>query len=234
MKLLDPNEIKEEKKESAIQSQKLIENLSIEEARINKELNLLKEESKQQKKTIKLETDAYITEQTERRDILDREVVSLESRRIEALKPLDNTKKELEQSNFALKQGVDALEVEKVKIDTKHEENLDLAEKLNDKEAELGDREAKIISRENKVVSEESRVKDSINTLSDQWVKFHDAVNKNSIVFAEKSSIIKSTEKTLDIRSEKLTHWEVQLNNRDREIRDKYATLERTIKRIKK
>lgn len=234
MNLLDPNEIKEEKKANADQSQKLIHALSEEEARINKELNLVRESARLEKEKIEAETSTFIESQKTRKEDLIKEVAGLEQRRVEALKPIEQVKTEAETTLETAKKALSrALQREK-DADALHEENLDLADDLKDKKEELHDREQRVEKKENINIVEERRLKDSANTLANKWVAFHEAVNTSNVNFENKEKRIQATEKVLDIRKAELDKRDVLQTEHRRQIRDKYQTLARAIEESKK
>lgn len=234
MNLLDPNEIKEEKKATADQSQRLIHALSEEEARINKELNLLRENAKIEKQKIEAETTAFIESQKTRKEELVKEVTGLEARRSEALKPIEVVKIEADTTMEEAKKALSrALQREK-DAEALHEANLDLADDLKDKKEELHDREQRVEKKENINIVEERRLKDSANTLANKWVAFHTAVNTSNVNFENKEKRIANTEKVLDIRKAELDKRDVLQTEHRRQIRDKYQTLARAIEEAKK
>lgn len=234
MNLLDPNEIKEEKKGNAIASQKLITALAEEEAKLNKALNLVKENAKIEREKIEAETTEFVESQKTIKSDLIKEVTGLEARRAEALKPVKDVTAEanttLEEAKTALSR---ALTKEK-EAEALHEENLDLADTLKDRKEELDERERKVKSKEDIAVTEDRRLKDSANTLADKWVQFHTTVTTTNSNFENKDKRIADAEKVLDIRKKTLDERDAFQTQHVKQIRDKYATLGRAIEEAKK
>ena len=96
MILPDPIENKKQEKRTEIEARARINDLAGEEARISKQLNETRENARYETEKIKLETDQFIEQQTERKNELLLEIGSLENRKKEALKPVDEIKSEAE------------------------------------------------------------------------------------------------------------------------------------------
>jgi len=233
MQILDPNEIKDTKKESIVQSQRLVNAISSEEARINKSLNILRAEAKIETAKIKDETNAFVQEQKDRVETATREVVSLESRRTEALKPIQAIKEEAETYLIEAKQALGEAQVLEEQAKASRAEIIDLAEDLKDREAEISDRDRKTTAREEKATIEEKQARLGTIAVSDKWVEFHKAVHTANVALADRELKITNREKVLEIRTEKQDEREIEQNNHDRAIKDKYETLERTIAEVK-
>ena len=234
MNLLDPNEIKSDKKENADQSQRLIRVLSEEEAKLNKEVNILRENSIAEKDAIKKDTDEFVARETLRKEELTKEVNGLEQRRAEALKPIESIRAEADTHLNEAKQALARAEEKERGADTKYEQNVDLAEKLEEKKDELAEREDKVTIREDRATVEESRLKDSANALTDKWVKLHSETNRINVDFENREKRISDREKVLDIRQAQQEEREVLQTEHRKAIRDKYATLARAIEESKK
>jgi hypothetical protein len=234
MLLLDPNEIKEEKKENIVQTQKRNISLATEEAKLNKAINLTKQNAEKKKAEILKEVDEFVEKQRARADILIKEVELLELRKNEALKPVDDIKKEWEGKLEEVKEVLRETKQGLAQIEEDKEKNLELADKLQDKAEDLALREEKIEKREKGTTAEEKRLRESSNALSDGWVKLHEDTNKVNTEIAKKEQDLRDREKVLDIRGEEQDKREVEQNNHDRQIKDRYQTLERAIEESKK
>ena len=233
MLILDPNEIKDTKKETLVQGQRLVNAISSEEARINKSLNILRAEAKIETEKIKDETNAFIQEQKNRVETSTREVVSLESRRTEALKPIQAIKDEAETYLIEAKQAIGEAKALEEQAKVSRAEIIDLAEDLKDREAEISDRDRKTTAREEKATIEEKQARLGTIAVSDKWVEFYKAVHTVNVALADRELKITDREKILEIRTEKQDEREIEQNNHDRAIKDKYETLERTIAELK-
>lgn len=225
MNLLDPKEIKEEKKQNADQSQRLIIALGTEEARLNKELSLLRENAKVEKEKIEAETDTFVASQTLRRDTLAKEVEALEQRKAEALKPIETVRAEADTYLADAKVILARAEGKEVIEDERHEANMELAETLKDREDDLSQRETKVTTREEMVTVEESRVRDGIHKLSNDWVKFHETVNHQNLEFSRREKEIADRETVIDIRTERQNDRDKEMDTRKIRIDDEKATL---------
>lgn len=233
MQLLDPNEIKQDKKENIVKTQKRNISLADEEAKINRKLNITKQNASLKKKEIIEEVDKFVEEQRNRADLLIKEVDLLELRKSEALKPVDDIKKEWEDKLEEVKDILEETKENLEKSEKIKEENLDMADKLADKREDLSIREENIEKRENGLSLEEKRLKSSSDTLTDGWVKLHEATNIANKEIDKKENAIKDREIIIDIRREEQDKREIEQNNHDRLIKDRYETLERAINESK-
>lgn len=234
MLLLDPNEIKEDKKQNIVQTQKRNISLATEEAKLNRGINLTKQNAEKKKEEIKKEVDEFVEKQRVRADDLIKEVGLLELKKKEALKPVDDIKKEWEEKLEDIKVVLEETKQGLTKIEEDKEKNLELADKLQDKAEDLALREEKIEKREKGTIAEEKRLRDSSNTLSDGWVKLHEDTNKANTEIGKKEQDLRDRERVLDIRGEEQDKREIEQNNHDRQIKDRYQTLERAIEESKK
>lgn len=230
MNLLDPNEIKQDKKDNIVKTQKRNISLADEEAKINRKLNITKQNADLKKKEIIEEVDKFVEEQRNRADLLIKEVDLLELRKAEALKPIDDIKKEWEDKVEEVKVVLEETKVNLAKSEKIKEENLNMADKLTDKHEDLDIREEKLEKRDKGISLEETRLKSSSDALTDGWVKLHEATNKANTDLEKRDNDLKDREKVIDIRKEEQDKREIEQNNHDRLIKDRYATLERAIK----
>ena len=234
MQILDPNEIKDTKKQSVDQGQRLIHAISTEEARLNKSISILREEAKVETEKIKTETDAFIREQKERAETMVKEVASLESRREEALKPINDIRIEAETYLIEAKQALGEAKALEEQAKANKDEIIELAEDLKDRESEILDRERKLTNREQRIAEEEKQTRLGTISLSDKWVEFHEKVNEANSELEKRESRILDREKVLDIRDTKQHERETLQDQHDRVIKDRYETLERSVDEVKK
>ena len=236
MLILDPNEIKDMKKESADQGQRLVASLSMEEARLNKDVAILRENFKAEKQRIEDELEENKATLSIRRTVLAQEVESLESRKKDALKPV---LERLNQANALYESNqkeIIELVARGVKIKETEEKLIEGFEIIKDREDDLKIEESRLQRREKGTIAGENEIKRSSVELATNWVEYHKSVNDfNTRIKETEMRELKITdrEKVLDIRTAKQDEREIEQNNHDRVIKDKYETLERTIAEVK-
>lgn len=237
MHLLSPDEITQEKKMTTEQSQARARSAAIEESKIVKSLNLIKQKSEEEKKRVKEETDAFIMEQQAKRDIALKQAQEAENRRKEAMIPINELKDALEARIEAVNEREQAIEVEKEQIAVDKQKNIDLAENLADQKSEIDDLKELWSKKISNVEREEDRITKSANLLGTKWSEYNKAVeilNKN----IKENEIVKERldirEKALDIRADQQDKTHQEQCNHDRAIKDKYETLAHAVKEVKK
>jgi len=236
MQILDPNEIKDIKKENADQGQRLVASLSMEEARLNKEVAILREKYKAEKQRIDDELEENKATLSIRRTVLAQEVELLESRKKDALKPV---LERLNQANALYESNqkeIIELVARGVKIKETEEKLIEGFEIIKDREDDLKIEENRLQRKEKGIIAGENEIKRSSGELATNWVEYHKSVNDfNTRIQETEMRELKITdlEKVLDIRTAKQDEREVEQNNHDRAIKDKYETLERTIVELK-
>ena len=208
------------------------------EARLNRQVSLLKESADAEMAEIKAKTEAYAKELAQYRQTLKNEVDLLESRREASLKPILDTQKEanemLKKAEVILKDAKTESDALFAKNKSEKEANLDHAEALRDKEDKIDVFQEKLIKREGRIVDEESRLKYSSIKLSQKWADLHEATTKTNAHIADRELKIQLTESAFEVQKIEMDKREADQDARDRAIADKYATLIRTTERLKK
>jgi len=176
MLILDPNEIKDMKKESADQGQRLVASLSMEEARLNKDVAILRENFKAEKQRIEDELEENKATLSIRRTVLAQEVESLESRKKDALKPV---LERLNQANALYESNqkeIIELVARGVKIKETEEKLIEGFEIIKDREDDLKTEESRLQRREKGTIAGENEIKRSSGELATNWVEYHKSV----------------------------------------------------------
>ena len=229
MLILSPNEIKEEKKENIVQTQKRNISLANEEAKLNRDINLTKQNADKKKEEISKDVAGFMVREKAKVENLTREVALLELQKKEALKPVDDIKKELEDKVVILNEKLEKVETGLNQNEKDHETNLDNADTIKDLQEDIEARDEKLKKKEQGAKSEEERLRKSNDSLTDAWVKLHEATSEANTDIDKKSSEIGDRETVLEIRGEEQDKRQVEQNNHDRQIKDKYETLGRAI-----
>jgi len=176
----------------------------------------------------------------EKQKILDemsylcKEVERLEKRKTEALKPIKDTQAQAEDALERAKSTLSALEKRKTELDAFNEKNLDLAEELSDKEHEILHRDDESKRKSDIIIEEEKKLKKSAEKLSKEWVEYHKTVNEKNVELIRREREIENARIANENFRKILERRDREQLEHDRQIRDKYATLARSIERLKK
>ena len=230
MKLLSPEKIEKEEKRSDEELRSRVEKLKVEETKVAKQLNALKEEERKQKHHL----DVFIVE-TEaqlgvKKTILFQEVESLEKRKEEALKPINEIKNNAEKLLNDARTANDRLNAKNAEFDAKFKENNEkITERLEDvidKEHEISDKSTELDNRELGIKAAETEIKKSTDNLGAEWVKFHEKVYVVNGDLERREKEVEDAKKANDAIRQSNEAEAARLRQEDRAIRDKYVALE--------
>lgn len=230
MKLLKPTDLTKEKdKQLAINAKRSVELDSelmrkrheIEKANLEFEVNLEKSRAEWEK-----EKEEYITSVNS----LKREVELLEDRKKDALVPIDDRWKEVEQADRIVK-GKEA------EVESKIEALNDSVELLQSKLTNVAERELKCQEREVKQINsqlgidqQKEQVSNSSKLINEQIIKATEDFKLKEKEFNLREAILETREKLVISKDIELNKIEKGFIERERQIKDRYATLERAEK----
>ena len=226
MKLLNPNEIRADRNESNEQAKIRAWKLANEESRLARDINILREKSKEETEKINNEVAEHKKQKEIEKAQLISEVENLREQKARLLAPIDDIRKDAEE--ILRKAETHALDIrrEMEYVARDREKNQEFAEHLKDREGTLNEWQDDISKKADKVINEESRLKSSAERLAEEWVKYHKAVTDYNILIKEfenksdelcisEQSIINKRE-SLDQREKELAA-EARLNRSERE-----------------
>lgn len=234
MKLLSPIQIITNKERQISEEIQRLHSISNELANKKQDLNVLEVELES---ILEKQREQWIKEQNEnieKINSLTKEVILLEARKVQALIPLDNDKKEIE----IIKEQV----ISKRKDFIKKEEDLDKKiELLEDKLSDINQKEIDL----NKVSKKQALYQLGIETQKkeiEKQAKDFSLSIKQSLEeievkqkdIARKESEVLLKENTLNIKELKLNKTKKELEDKEIAIKRKYETLQRVIKHTKK
>jgi len=211
--------------------------LNEEENATVKRINQLHEHEKKEKQRITEELEPGQKKLQVRKTVLSQEVDFLESRKKEALKPIDDIKLEAEK---ILKEN---LEYQKLlinrekKIESREENLIEKEEDVIDRLKEVENEEINLNVREKGIKSAKEEIKRSSEELAKKWVAYHEAVHALNM---ETKNIERAKKEIEDARlvnenfKKSLDKKEIEQVEHDRQISDRYSTLSRAIDEAKK
>lgn len=234
MKLLDPNEIRQEKSESVEQANERTKKLARDEARLVKSVNSLRsEEIKQKKRTEQATNEADLIV---RQSILAQEVEYLEAKKAQALKPIDDKQKDFDRQFTEIQEEKNQLEKDKENLDSEREEMLDRIETFSDNEAEIKEKYLALDNRKENIVKAEEEIKRLTKVLGGNWVEYHKAVedlNEKIKQNITKESNIATREKAIEDRKIEQDKRDKEIQAEKRLLKSNYEALETAKKHLK-
>ncbi len=229
MKLLDPNEIKQEKSESAEQAHDRTQKLAAEESRLARQINVAREDAKKEIEKIDAEVESHRKSKENEKATLTQEVESLREQNRNLLQPIEAIRGEAEAALAEAKGLKSEYEGKIAAAEEDHEKLRDELDGLDDRRDELKEMERELGAREDMIVNEEARLKEFEAKLADDWAGYHKAViehNKKVGDVAAFEETIKTRESALEIRQKEQDKREADLAGQRKEIRSGYAALE--------
>jgi len=229
MFLLNPKEIKVKKQESIEKSSNRVNSLAIEENRLALKVNQARVDSEKEIKEIKDNLELYKKGKKIEMSLIERDIESLRQKRKKLLEPVDKLLKEAESKLLKANEfEIKLVELEKTILEAR-EKNMEEAENNLDQKDELGLVKEKLDSREKGIVNQEENIRESADTLSNNWVKYHREVNninkREAEVFKREMSL-KTVGQALEARRISQNEREDKLYEKAGELESNYKALE--------
>lgn len=229
MKLLDPNEIKEEKYGSIQEAHERVRKLSAEESRLALRINIAREDAKKEIEKIDAEVEDHRKLKKNEKDELTQEIESLREQKQKLLQPIEAIKTEAEVVLVAAQNLKSEYEGKIASIEENNKKLRDEYNELNDRKDKFNERECELGVREEKIIKEEMRLKESVLKLADDRAIYYKIViehNKKVAEVAVFEETLKTRETILEIRQKEQDMREADISGQRKEIRSGYAALE--------
>lgn len=208
--------------------------MSAEEERLIKSINELKIAEQEEKDRVKedvaeFRNKAHI-EVVEIDNVIvgkKREVEALEVRREEAMKPIEEVRKEADERNAKSKEREEAAALLEKELNDRDEVSLNEIEKFEDRKQLQNEREENLDKREEKVKAEEAISKESLAGVNKRWAEFHEVVAVKEKEFDTREAAVNAGEQANLAKAEELEKVSNEQSHQHRQIADKYETLGR-------
>lgn len=231
--ILSPTNIKNRQQKSILEAKERVKKLSLEEDRVNKSLNLAKSNAIYEKEALFLLSEKLKSEHKTTVKKLSIEVIALEDRRKDALKPIREVMKKAD----SMLEGAKLKEVE-IKKDRKDLSDIKKENNTRKKELKVMEKDIEkttniLDKRQDTVEENEKELGANKAILNLEREKFNKEKLQKEKILNDKKKAIDSQTKINKIVTKDQEKRAIDLNNKDRAIRDKYNTLQRTINRLK-
>jgi len=234
-RLLTPGDVSKGKAAAEREANGRVRDLAIEESRLVASINTLRnEEAEELRKKAEREAERE-RGFADRKGPLQIEVETLEERKRVALEPIAEIRNqaqtilsENEHEKLVLADRAKALKAGEDK----------LAEEIaqwHDRKQELDEYAVRLDDRQKGIDSQAADTKRSGETLQQKWVEYYDAAeefNKRVEAVTARENAAAAAETANKVRAEQLDKREADYQMKDREIADRYATLESASKEI--
>ena len=227
MKLLTQEIIKNDTETRIEESQSRISDAAIEETFIMKKLNDTRELYAKETARLDLEIEAKRKELQEIIDYLKGEITELESRKIEALKPIEKLESEVQNRLELVKNREYIITIEEGNIIKKEEEIIDRAEALDDYKTTLDELQCSLADRAETIKSEELVLKTLNQELANKLVTYNNTVDTHNKTIREKQNIVAERESICAVRETEFSIKEKNLKDREILLSDRRGAFER-------
>ena len=211
MKLLAAEEVKKESNRSDEERKERVRKLIEEEATVTKRLNDILEKEKVEKKRIADERAVDDGQLAVKKSVLAQEVESLEARKAEALKPIDEKRKEAEKLLADANTAWSDIGKIRAALDERDLSLRERAEAIVDRDEESVERAKNLDGREIGVASAENEVKKSTENLSKSWIEYHKQVHDKTAELDSRELRLVASEKANDTFRATLDKREAEL-----------------------
>lgn len=234
MVLLDPTEIKDEKKQHELEAQRRIASLGAEESAANKRVNDALAREKKEKERIAAEAEQGVPLLETKKTILQTEVAALEARKTEALRPVHEKEAAAEAKRIENNEQGELIAQKLAQLDRDQETLVERTEMVKEQEQENAQTKEKLDRRAKGITEQEAEIQRSAIQLGEKWVEYHEAIITRDNGLKTREQKVASDAKANEIYAAELKKVEVAQVAKDRAIADKYATLERAIKEFER
>lgn len=232
--LLTPESVKSDSQSQAREQQARVRDLSIEEERLIKSINDLRRDEVDEKARIREDVATFRNDAQVEVSKLDlvisnkkREVESLEARRAEAMRPIEEIRQEAEALMDQAQKRADDVKEREDKQKEADEAHTEALEKLHDRKQLADEREAALDNRQEMVKQEEQRSKESLEGIAQRWAHFHETVAAKDTELTQREAVVSAGEQANIIKAKELDQKEADYKEKDREIASRYEALER-------
>lgn len=225
MEILSPEKIKNDASARVEEQRSITNDAAKEETRIMRRLNIAREYTEKEIASMDEQLASKRAEVLAIIEPLQKEVASLESRRFEALKPINDLQAQAQTKLDEAETRLGEVVKRETAVTTREDEVGARIDKLDEACDALNDREARIVKREEGLEHAEASSKLSQEDLARRWVSYHAAVNTNNKSLEDKHLKIAERESICVRRETDLSEKEVDLANREHVLVQKYNDL---------
>ena len=235
IQLLSPDEVKSGPTRAAREQQTIARDLATEETRLVNSVNRLREDEREERERIVADVAEFRAKAKVEIGQLDitisarkMEVEQIEERRAEAMKPIEAVRAEAGERNEESKDRATALDKREKKLAEAENGIVSDLEDIDDRKQEQDERDEALAQRDTNLKASEEASGASSRALSDKWAEFHIAVHAKNEELEMREVEVAAADIANDIRAGELDRRNLELNAKETQVTDKYATLLRS------
>lgn len=228
MQILSPQQVKQKKALAEREAQRTLRdiNIRIEEAR--RELVQIQTETAELQKRQEGEIEA----RNQRIIDLNREITILENKRREEMVPVEKMKNKLAAEIVLTQEARAAFEHESATVKRSRSRLMNDREKFLDDKQFFKEQQKELEKRILGVVRQEATLDHINNDLQEKLKQYHENVIQHNAQVAAEREQISQREHAVAVLKESCQKWENELQERERALKDKYETFERSVNRL--
>jgi uncharacterized phage infection (PIP) family protein YhgE len=232
MKLLDPEKVTAEKKKGEQEIAERIRKLNDEESASVKRLNEAHAKEESEKGRIAKDLIDHQRSTDLRKKELAQEVLALEERRKDALKPIHETQLEVEKRLKEVAEKENQLESDRIALAEARAELSERLEDVSDREAENSEKSRELDDREWMIKAEESKLAESAQSLAEKWSKYHKEIHEaNASILQREKDVENGRKSNESVRQSNAEESNLLVQER-RALHDGYIALEQAKKHL--
>jgi len=234
MQLLSIQQVTDINKYFELNQRLRIDKINSEESEAVKRLNEILDRERKENERLKNSTTANKAKLSVQIEVLLKEVQSLEERKKEALKPIESRLEEVLQKEEQNRKTHSLLKEKSISLNNKEYELNDRLGLILDREQELDELSINLKNREIGIKNAEEEIKNQTSRLAEKWVTYHTSVHAFNENIKLREQQVQDAIRANEIVRESLDKRALEQKDLDRQIKDRYQTLERNIERVKK
>jgi len=231
MQLLSPDQITKDTSERLEEQRSITADAAIEETRIMKKLNDAREFAEREMADMEQQAAAKKAQLLSEIEPLRNEVVSLEKRKEEALKPIHDMEERARTAMVEAETRLGEVIKREVAVTAREDECDARIEKIADAEEDIAQRREAIFKKEEGLAHAEILSKSQQGDLANKWVAYYKAVEIHETSLKEKHLRIEMREKACETREQQIAEKEAEQNDREHVLNNKYADLQAAVAR---
>lgn len=232
MKLLDLHTQKQQKNKQVQSQIKRVEMLNDAENKLSRSYNQKKKYIERRLEKMDKYLNDYKLHVKQKTADLKKEVTSLETKRADAMLPINNQRKDAQTMMDKAEMRIKLADDMNTAIEKDREGLMIWIEESNNFKDELDERETQIILDENNSIAQQDINKTSTETLAKNWVEYHNSVNEFNKEIQEKENEVAIEKKAVKIAFSILRDEQKDLKNDKKALRDKYVALAQASKHL--
>lgn len=230
--LLTPDQVARGKSRIDTERVGRMRSMADEEERLVKSINQLRELEREERTATETHLAALRESAGREKEAIKGEIASLNQQRRELMKPIDAVREEAERRLETAKQAEEAVAAREVAVAAREREQDERETANQARETAIANREQEVAEREAHASDRERESEHARNTHAKEIATFQEYTRAENAAIESRKATVLERERACEIREGEIERRAAHYQEKDREIADRYATLERATKEI--